>query len=408
MSAEQILLIIGKNIPKFHENQNERELVNIPKNIQHTYFGFDIAIFANADHSELYVTNLNKSLLGIHDSSYSEYSLTRVEYFNNNHIKIKKIFLNGASDSVFCMSFDDKIYGIGKNESGQLGLGHNNTPNKPELISSLTNVIDIQSTEYYSLAICASDNHTTNIILSYWSRIHNLHNDIITLLYLFCKIHRVYSTGLEDNCGNGHTKQESIKSKYGWNEIETLNDKDIIQVSVGNNHSLFLESNGNIWSCGKNLDGELGLDKNVDSAPQPIIIPFFAENKIKIKSISSGCGQNLALASNGTVYSFGENSVGMCGTGTTEPVYLPQAIDFGKDVIIDEIKCGIEHSYCKSINGEYYLFGGNENFECLQFDDKQTQILSPISINQVIKERYNKGRILGLNLGFEITTIAIG
>ena len=51
----------------------------------------------------------------------------------------------------------------------------------------------------------------------------------------------------------------------GWNKVDFFEDKTIVKIELGAVHTIFLEDNGTVWSCGYNsVDMELGwnLDGN--------------------------------------------------------------------------------------------------------------------------------------------------
>jgi len=52
---------------------------------------------------------------------------------------------------------------------------------------------------------------------------------------------------------------EDKKQRKKPEQIISLNKKEIIQVTTGDEFTLFLSKNGKIYSCGKNDKGQLGL-----------------------------------------------------------------------------------------------------------------------------------------------------
>ena len=46
--------------------------------------------------------------------------------------------------------------------------------------------------------------------------------------------------------------------------VNSFEDKNIIKFDVGFHHSMFLEENGVLWSCGYWRNGQLGLGLNYD------------------------------------------------------------------------------------------------------------------------------------------------
>ena len=92
----------------------------------------------------------------------------------------------------------------------------------------------------------------------------------------------------------------------------------VVQISSGFGHSLALKSDGTVWSWGDNTFGQLG-DGTTDVRIAPVKVTGLAN----IVQISSGFGHSLALKSGGTVWAWGENTYGQLGDGTTTSETTP-------------------------------------------------------------------------------------
>ena len=96
--------------------------------------------------------------------------------------------------------------------------------------------------------------------------------DIVNLVSLFCKSSAVYLT---TNCiGSGHANHAILPNKYGWNEIQALKNKNIIQIAINDTFSLFLSDDGNIWICGHLRDfDEIGRDFHIPHSSGSKCVP---------------------------------------------------------------------------------------------------------------------------------------
>lgn len=87
-------------------------------------------------------------------------------------------------------------------------------------------------------------------------------------------------------------------------------NEEIIDIYVGKNHSIFLTSEGRLYSCGSNIYGQLGLEGNKSN---PCLVDYYnpdIENNIKL--VTCGSYHTLILLENGDIYSFGSNrSIGL-------------------------------------------------------------------------------------------------
>jgi len=107
--------------------------------------------------------------------------------------------------------------------------------------------------------------------------------------------------------------------QYSLSQIGTATDWSSIESTAL--HSMVLKSNGTLWSCGYNPNGQLGNGTitNTNTLAQV----GTATNWAKVR-----CGRShtLALDSNGTLWAWGDNSYGQLGDGTTTNRLVPTQI----------------------------------------------------------------------------------
>lgn len=144
---------------------------------------------------------------------------------------------------------------------------------------------------------------------------------------------------------------------------------DIIAVTGGSYHSLALRADGTVWAWGRNNHGCLG-DGTLDRRYTPVQVlgedgVGFLTDIIAISSGSSLMGaHNLALKSDGTVWAWGNNGMGRLGDGTTTerhtPVQVvgPGGVGFLENII--RISCsGSSHNLAIRSDGTLWSWGGN-------------------------------------------------
>ena len=125
----------------------------------------------------------------------------RIEYFNDNNITITKIWVNTNSSNIFWLTANGKnnVYANGKNNDFQLGLDNGNYGNQctPKLVHGLQNVIDIQTTSDYSIALCSNKSPNMLMIIQFWSRTLEIKipNDILSIINEFHNLNQVLSVG---------------------------------------------------------------------------------------------------------------------------------------------------------------------------------------------------------------------
>ena len=93
-------------------------------------------------------------------------------------------------------------------------------------------------------------------------------------------------------------------------EANLFEGKTISQISAGSDHSLALDSEGQIYAWGYNDYGLLGNGDTTDSnTPVKVDTSGVLAGKT-ISQISAGSNHSLALDSEGQIYAWGSNSYG--------------------------------------------------------------------------------------------------
>ena len=129
----------------------------------------------------------------------------------------------------------------------------------------------------------------------------------------------------------------------------------MIQISSGYDHSLFLSNTSVVYSCGSGKYGQTGQN-TVSNTLTPTLLPNF---QVQIIQISAGGFHSLLLAFNGSIYSFGSNSVGQLGLGDFNNRLVPVLISQTLNIPATKISAGGTHSLYIGSNQRTYGFGNN-------------------------------------------------
>ena len=184
---------------------------------------------------------------------------------------------------------------------------------------------------------------------------------------------KAYSFGF-NNLGQLGYSNENYNDKeisFDFKEISYLNDKNIVDIKSGGYHNLALSSEGQVYSWGSNIHGELGVDENDQNFDEIEIMrtPILIKNleNIKIKIISCGEVHSLALSENGDIYSWGDCSYGQLGHSFIDILLkdennrpylpIPQIIESIKEVKMIDIACGKYHNISIDNNGNVFSWG---------------------------------------------------
>ena len=86
----------------------------------------------------------------------------------------------------------------------------------------------------------------------------------------------------------------------------------ITAIAAGAYYSLALDNGGNVWAWGANDSGQLGISSFDDKRTAPVKLTFFPPGT-RITAIAGGGNHSLALDSSGNVWAWGANGAGQLG-----------------------------------------------------------------------------------------------
>ncbi|SCW82000.1 Alpha-tubulin suppressor [Paenibacillus tianmuensis] len=122
-------------------------------------------------------------------------------------------------------------------------------------------------------------------------------------------------------------------------------------VGGSNSFQLALRSDGTVWSWGNNAEGQLGDGTNIYKSTPTQVVGLH-----DVISISAGSHHSLALKSDGTVWTWGLNSGGELGDGTTVTRFTPVQVKELSDVTA--IAGGYGDSRAVRSDGTLWEWGG--------------------------------------------------
>ena len=236
----------------------------------------------------LWVTGENNfGQLGLGDKT-NRNAFTRVGSDSNWSKLIK-----AGSWHVLAIKTDGTLWSCGRNDGGQLGLGDTTDITTFAQVGSDTNWAEIAAAEGHSLAI------KTNGTL--WACGHND----------------------EGQLGLGGGADESNFTQVGqgtsWTKVSCGTS---YSRSLG--HSLAIKTDGTLWACGFNDQGQLGLGNTASRDTFEQVGTGWAE-------VACGRTRTHALKTTGTLWACGDNSKGELGVGDTSDKYDFTQVGLGTD-----------------------------------------------------------------------------
>jgi len=145
-------------------------------------------------------------------------------------------------------------------------------------------------------------------------------------------------------------------------------------ISAGGQHNLVLKHDGTVWASGLNNYGQLGINSTVQDSANVQVKDTTGNGYLSgIIMVSAGGYHSSALSYDGTVYTWGLNSAGQLGDGTTtqrnKPVKVKSPDGTGELKGITYISAGATHTAAVRMDGSLWMWGRNN---CGQLGNNST------------------------------------
>ncbi len=127
----------------------------------------------------------------------------------------------------------------------------------------------------------------------------------------------------------------------------------VIDLHGGREHVVALKSDGTVWTWGSNVEGQQGRGTTANTLT-PTQVTSLGTNNV---AVETGHNHTVVLKSNGTVWTFGLNSDGQLGDGTTTTRRSPVQVSGINDAI--GIAAGRDMSYAIRPGGQVWAWGRN-------------------------------------------------
>jgi len=253
---------------------------------------------------------------------------------------------NSYNGGTIAIATDGSMHAWGNNSPGKYGNGGTTTSTVPIAVSASGSMVgkvvsDIVIGELHVVAL------TTDGSLHVWG------TDNYSTLGL--------SLG-EDISANG-----------------SLNGKTISKAFGGYFHTLAIATDGTLHAWGlNNTDGQIG-DGTQTTRTLPVAVTGGSLSGKTVTHVRAGYNYSVALASDSTLHTWGKNTSGQLGDGTTTARYSPVNITgtgslSGKTVAT--ISCGYEHTMVIATDGTLHGWGNNSSYKL--GDGTQSNQLTPV------------------------------
>lgn len=133
----------------------------------------------------------------------------------------------------------------------------------------------------------------------------------------------------------------------------------LAQISANNLHACGISTTGRTYCWGSNDYGELG---NGDNSQFPRAFPTRIATTVKMKQVTTGANHACALSVDGAAYCWGRNIIGELGNGTydaSDGVHAtPLPVVGGK--VFTSLSAGFYHTCGITVSSDVYCWGDNE------------------------------------------------
>jgi alpha-tubulin suppressor-like RCC1 family protein len=130
---------------------------------------------------------------------------------------------------------------------------------------------------------------------------------------------------------------------------------DVTAVAAGSNHGLALDGQHRVWSWGDDSRGQLGTANG--SHPAPALVDLPLDGAVGFVQVAARAYQSFALRSDGTVFSWGDNTYGGLGLGPVKKQTVPVPIDGLSHIVA--IGAGEHHAIALDQMGTVWAWGQN-------------------------------------------------
>ncbi|PID14171.1 hypothetical protein CSV63_13860 [Sporosarcina sp. P34] len=227
--------------------------------------------------------------------------------------------IDAGRDHFMVLKEDGSLWGWGGQDYGQIG-----TQSVIGFASPVLSPVPIQKTDGNRLlnikAIATGSQHTVA-----------LDND-----------GNVLTWGRNNNGQLGDSARPSIDKDPKYVTLP----KKIIAIAAGDQHTLAVDIDGDVWAWGRNLYGQLGRESTDPDFATPKLVQASSQNNqnfTQIVAVAAGLEHSVALKRDGTVFSWGRNTYGQLGNGETLSIN-EKAIEVPGISHITEIAAGDNHT----------------------------------------------------------------
>ncbi len=250
------------------------------------------------------------------------------------------IAVSSGNISSLALKSDSTVWGWGGDNFGQLGDGSANLTGcfcelTPVQAVGLSNVIAITNGSYHALAL-KSDG-------TVWA----------------------WGNNMSGQLGDGTTTSLSIPTQVAISNV--------VAIAAGQNHSYALKNDGTVWAWGDNSFGQLGTGTSTYT-------PLQVNGLSNVIAIANGFNHSIALKSDSTVWTWGANYSGQLGNGTSNGSVTPIMVNGLNNVTEIGNTMG---NFCLAITNDGSVWSWGDNTWGSVGNGSSANALSPVLVQSL-------------------------
>lgn len=297
---------------------------------------------------------------------------------NSTEVETAKIIhILASQQNSFLLTDEGELYSWGRNDRGELGIGHSSDTTIPVKVELETKVKQIVPGAF-ALALTEDGDIYTWGVNDFGVNI----GDSITFTTTPIKFDMPERIAKICNAGVGLAISENGSLyTWGWNYYGQRGDttrthsfkpykvdlpKRVVDAS-GQSHVMALLEDGSVYTWGSNFFGEIGDGAPVAYKPggelieKTILTPYKVDFDKKIIAIATGRGASYALDEDGLLYSWGDNAVGQLGIADSKVYNSSTPIRVAIPKKVKMIVSGDFHALALAQDGKLYSWGYNSS-----------------------------------------------
>ncbi|MGE5328107.1 MAG: Calx-beta domain-containing protein [Deltaproteobacteria bacterium] len=290
-----------------------------------------------------------------------------------------------GANHTLALKSDGTVWAWGYNGNGQLGNNSETSSKIPVQVSGLSGVNAIAAGAYHSVAVTAAGEVWTwgyngNGQLGNDSDVSSKVPVKLTTVSGAAEVSAgLYHTAVVTSAGEVWTWGYNGSGQLGNNTtvdskipIKAAGITDAVSVAAGANHTVALRTGGTVLVWGSNGYGQLGDGSGVDQ-----LVPVEISGLTGVSAIRAGANHTTALKTDKSVVAWGYNGYGQIGDNSTTQKTSPTAVT-GLTSNVTAIAAGTNHTVALKTDGTVWTWGNNVSGQL--GDGTTTQRNAPVQV----------------------------